>query len=179
MSKWYIEKGPQSDVVASCRVRLARNFSNYPFPSRMDTPQSTEVIKRVKKVLIDDTSGKDFMFVDIQDLDPINKQALMEKHLISPNLLESEIKSGVIISKDEKVSIMINEEDHLRIQCMFAGLQIEEAWQLCNRIDGIIEKKIDFAFDRDYGYLTCCPTNIGTGMRASVMLHLPALTKTG
>lgn len=180
MAKWYIEKGPQSDVVVSCRVRLARNFDNYSFPSRLSKEQSREIVERVKNALLcDDKMGREFLFVDIHELDPISKQSLVEKHLISPNLLESKIQSGVVISKDEKISIMVNEEDHLRIQCLFPGMQIENAWKLCDKVDSVIEEKIDYAYDEDYGYLTCCPTNVGTGMRASVMLHLPALTMTG
>jgi protein arginine kinase len=180
VTKRYIEKGLQSDVVLSCRVRLARNFADYPFPSRLGREQSMEIVDKVKAAIKDNKeSSKEFLYVDMHELDPISKQALVEKHLISPNLAESTIESGAAISKDERVSIMVNEEDHLRIQCIFPGMQIEKAWDMCNRIDGIFEKKISYAFDKDYGYLTCCPTNVGTGMRASVMLHLPALTITG
>ena len=104
---------------------------------------------------------------------------MVERHLISPDLAERQGESGAIMSKDEKISIMINEEDHLRMQCIFPGMQLENAWKLCSKLDTLMEQQIDFAFDKQYGYLTCCPTNVGTGMRASAMLHLPALVMTG
>lgn len=177
---WYIDAGPESDVVLSSRIRLARNFKDYPFPSRMNNGQAAEIIDKTKNVIFEnDAIKKDFLFLRMQDLTPIDKQAMVEKHLISRELAESQGKSGVIVSKDEKVSIMVNEEDHLRIQCLFSGLQIDDTWELCNKIDDLLEKEIDYAFSKDYGYLTCCPTNIGTGIRASLLLHLPALSMTG
>jgi protein arginine kinase len=178
LSRWYIDKGPQGDVAVSSRVRLARNFENIPFHSMMDEAQALEVENRVKKAFLED-SGKKYSFIDMQDIDPVNRQVLVEKHLISPNLAERRRGSAVILSDDESISVMVNEEDHLRIQCMFPGLQLEKAWELCDRIDVFLEERIDYAFDKELGYLTCCPTNIGTGMRASVMLHLPALIQTG
>ncbi|RCX09981.1 protein arginine kinase [Anaerobacterium chartisolvens] len=181
MGRWYIDKGPESDVVISSRVRLARNFRKYPFPSKLDKEQGGRVLEEVKDAVFNSNStlAGDVTFIDIKALNPIEKQSLVEKHLISPELAENGRESGLLISRDEKISIMINEEDHLRIQCMFSGMQISDAWKLCNNIDLLLESKIDFAFSRQYGYLTCCPTNIGTGIRASVMLHLPGLVMTG
>ena len=181
MAGWYIEKGPESDVVMSSRVRLARNFKDYPFPFRMDRTQGANVLARAKDAILSSNSAiaKDFLFVDIKNLNSIDRQAMVERHLISPDLAESQGESGALVSKDEKISIMINEEDHLRMQCMFPGMQLESAWELCNRIDTLMEERVDFAFDSKYGYLTCCPTNVGTGIRASTMLHLPALIMTG
>lgn len=180
MAGWYIEKGPESDVVISSRVRFARNFKGYPFPAKMDTIQSEKVLTQVKNSIHNIEGMVDGMsYMDITNLDNIDKQALVEKHLISQELAGEKKQSGVVISKDEKISIMVNEEDHLRIQCLFPGMQVESAWKLCNAIDSGLESEIDFAFNNEYGYLTCCPTNIGTGMRASVMLHLPALVMTG
>lgn len=170
-----IKKGSESDVVISSRVRLARNFDDYPFPFKMNDEQSGEVLNRVKDAILDDS----FVFIDIQDLNAVEKQALVEKHLISPDIVEKRGKSGVLISKDERISIMANEEDHLRIQSLFSGLELNKARQLCDEIDMRLEEKNDFAYSNDFGYLTCCPTNVGTGMRASVMLHLPALVMTG
>lgn len=181
MGRWYIDKGPESDVVVSSRVRLARNFKEYPFPYRMTKEQAENVLSRVKDVIQGSSSSatKNFVYMNMQELPPVERQILMEKHLISPNLLESRVSSAAIISKDEKISVMVNEEDHLRIQCLFPGLQLNKAWNLCGKLDTLLEEKIDFAFSKQYGYLTCCSTNIGTGIRASAMLHLPALTMTG
>jgi protein arginine kinase len=181
MKEWYIKNGPESDVVMSTRIRLARNFNDFPFPSRMNSEDGEKVLNKVKEAVFGRSSaiGENFQFEDIRKMDPIQRQALVEKHLISPDLAESQANGGVILSDDEKISIMINEEDHLRIQCLFAGLQLKEAWDLCNKIDNLLEETIDYAFDERFGYLTCCPTNIGTGIRASAMLHLPALVMTG
>lgn len=174
------EKAPETDVVISSRVRLARNLKDYPFPFRMEKEQGAEVLGKVRdSILGSDPSAKKYKFLDVKKINPIDKQSLVEKHLISPDLAESQRESGIILSNDEKISIMINEEDHLRIQCIFPGMQIENAWKLCSNIDNLLEEKMDFAFDDRYGYLTCCPTNLGTGIRASVMLHLPALVMTG
>lgn len=181
MTGWYVEKGPEPDVVISSRVRLARNLEKYPFPFRLTAEQGASVLTEIKEAVFssNDAMAKNFFFADMKSMNPVEKQVMVEKHLISPNMAESHKENGVIVSKDEKISIMINEEDHLRIQCMFSGMQIESAWQLCSKVDTLLEEKLDFAFNDNYGYLTCCPTNIGTGIRASVMLHLPALTMTG
>lgn len=180
MRGWYIESGPESDVVVSSRVRLARNFKDFPFPFRMKEDDEEAVQKRAKEIMVEKENNIDkFEFIDMQKLSPVERQMLVEKHLISSELAGSQMKSGVILSSDEKVSIMVNEEDHLRIQCLFPGMQLDSAWNLCNDIDNIFEESTDFAFDENLGYLTSCPTNIGTGIRASAMLHLPALTMTG
>lgn len=180
MEGWYIEKGPESDVVMSSRVRLARNFKDYPFPFKMNKEDGEKVIEKVKDAVFNSSySEGDFEFKDMQKMSLIDKQVLVEKHLISPNLVAGRTGSAAIISRDEKISIMINEEDHLRIQCLFSGLQLDKAWGLCNKIDSLLEENIDYSFNETLGYLTCCPTNVGTGIRASAMLHLPALTMTG
>ena len=181
MAGWYIEKGPESDVVISSRVRFARNFKGFPFPAKMNPEQSIKVLEEVKKSIFNDENAlvMEMAFVDINHLNSTDKQAMVEKHLISREMAYLQNHRGVLLSKDEKISIMINEEDHLRIQCLFSGMQIKSAWKLCDGIDNILDRKIEYAFNKDYGYLTCCPTNIGTGMRASVMLHLPALVMTG
>ena len=168
------------EAVISSRVRLARNLEDLPFPCRNTAEQAKEVAARVKDAVFGSGAMADkFVYVDIRELNPIDRQALVEKHLISPEMLEEKKETGAIISKDEKVSIMINEEDHLRIQCLFQGMQLNKAWQLCDKINTLLEEKLDFAFSGNYGYLNSCPTNAGTGMRASVMLHLPALVMTG
>ncbi len=180
MESWYIEKGPESDVVMSSRVRLARNFKDFPFPFKMSREEGEKVVQKVKDAIFNSSiATTDFEFKDMQKLNPVDKQVMVEKHLISPNLAAGRVESAAIISGDEKISIMINEEDHLRIQCLFSGLQLDKAWDLCNKIDSLLEENIDYSFSEKFGYLTCCPTNVGTGIRASAMLHLPALTMTG
>ncbi|NJD01911.1 MAG: protein arginine kinase [Ruminiclostridium sp.] len=171
----------EAQIAISSRVRLARNIDGIPFPTRMNAGQDETIINRVWESISQSSEAvsKNLVLMKIGRLDPIDRQILVEKHIISPDLGESKRESAVIISRDEKISIMINEEDHLRIQCIFPGMQLDDAWQLCNKLDVLLEEKIDFAFDKKLGYLTCCPTNVGTGIRASVMLHLPALGMTG
>jgi protein arginine kinase len=178
---WYLEEGPNNDVVISSRVRLARNINDYPFPIKMTPSQGKYVIDRVKAVLLNNRTfeKENLSFFDMKEIDTIEKQALVEEHLISPELAEKQTDCGAIISNNENISIMINEEDHLRIQSLLPGMQIDKSGEICAKIDEVLEKKIEFAFSSNYGYLSCCPTNIGTGMRASFMLHLPALTLTG
>lgn len=176
-----IQSIPEADVAISSRIRLARNLADYPFTTRMKQAQSAEILKKVKDALISDegTVKQRFSYVELQTLTPLERQLLAEKHLISPDFAHGDINRAVILSEDERISIMVNEEDHLRLQSIFPGMQIREAWDLCNNLDTKLEEKLDFAFDKNIGYLTCCPTNTGTGIRASAMLHLPALSMTG
>lgn len=178
MPKWIDGEGPQNDIIISSRIRLARNLDEFPFPVALTTEKSREVIKRVSDtILAGNTILKDdFKLTQMNEISNGDKQVLIEKHLISPSLVETSNKSGVMINSDESVSIMINEEDHIRIQCLFPGFQLKETWDLANKIDDIIEEEAKYAFDENVGYLTSCPTNVGTGIRASVMIHLPALT---
>ena len=181
MSGWYYEKGPESDVVISSRVRLARNLKDYPFPVRMTEEQRNAVIEQTRAAMMDSKKEleRKFLFYDIGKISTVDKQSMVERHLISPDFIENAGLKGLVISEDESISVMINEEDHLRVQSLFPGMQIDKAWELCSKVDTILEKKLNIAYDSKYGYLTCCPTNIGTGIRASAMLHLPALTMTG
>jgi len=181
MSRWYIDKGPDSDVVISSRVRLARNFEAYPFPHKSSREEQLKVIQETIDALVkDDAEFQEcFRFIPITRLNEADRLELVEKHLISKELAESKIESGLILSNDEQISIMINEEDHLRIQCLASGMQLEKAFEICNYLDNQLSHKINFAFSDALGYLTSCPTNIGTAIRASLMLHLPALTMTG
>ncbi|MEZ0536194.1 protein arginine kinase [Caldicellulosiruptoraceae bacterium PP1] len=166
------------EIVLSSRVRLARNLSDVPFTQKMNDYDASVVINKVKDVL-NNNKSRIYKFLEIQDLNKIKKQVLIERHLISPNLASSKIKSAVAIDESETISIMINEEDHLRIQALYQGSNIEKAWQDANEVDDILEKNLPFAYDEMWGYLTSCPTNVGTGLRASFMLHLPALTLLG
>lgn len=178
---WYLDKGPENDVVLSSRVRLARNLKNYPFPSKM-TQESAEVAySKVKETILNASSNlsKEFSYIGMNELTDVDKVTLLEKHLVSVDLIKNSPKSGILMSKDENLSIMLNEEDHIRIQSILPGMQLNQAWELADKIDNIIEEKIEYAFNENYGYLTSCPTNVGTGMRASVMVHLPSLSMIG
>jgi len=181
MASWYIESGSESDVVFSTRVRLARNLKEFPFPTRMTKEQSSKIVNMVTETLADrsEWARKNFQYFGINGLSPVDKYTLVEKHIISPKIIETKLDAGVLVSKDEKISIMINEEDHLRIQCMGEGLQLEKTYEDCVNIDKLLNESIEYAFDERLGYLTSCPTNLGTGIRFSIMLHLPALTITG
>jgi protein arginine kinase len=180
MTAWYIEKGPDGDVVMSSRVRLARNLANYPFPMRMTKEQEISVVNNIRQAVSDiDKIADKIFYLELDDLNPVERMTFVEKHLVSHEFANSKRKKGVIIDSEEKISIMINEEDHLRIQYMASGMQLENVLEKCMQIDDAFEQKLSYAFDSNYGYLTSCPTNVGTGLRASVMLHLPALTITG
>lgn len=180
LSDWMRGVGPDSDVVISSRVRVARNLRQQPFPMLATSQQATEVLDQLTEVARSgmlDTFGN-FDTILLSDLSELDKRVLVEKHLISPNLANDSRGGAVILSDNEAVSIMINEEDHLRIQCLYPGFQIGEAWTVAGGIDDIYEEAADYAFDEKRGYLTTCPTNVGTGIRASVMMHLPALVLT-
>ncbi len=161
-------------VVLSSRVRLARNLKGLPFPNSMTAAQVQELIEKVDGAI---NGNKDFLLLKMKELPPRERQMLVERHLISPDLARS--AGAALINKDETLSIMIGEEDHLRIQCMLAGEQLEKADELCAALDNALSRQLEYAFDQDLGYLTACPTNVGTGMRASMMVHLPALALAG
>lgn len=180
VSSWMSAEGPDSDIVLSSRIRLARNIDKFKYPTLFSNEEALEVIetinKRIKIGSFTNTGAMDLLIMD--NLQPLQKRVLVEKHLISPNLAEASNHGACLLSENEEVSIMINEEDHIRIQCLFSGLQLQEALNMANEIDDWIEEYIDYAFDEQVGYLTSCPTNVGTGLRASVMMHLPALVLT-
>ena len=181
-TKWMEGKGPYASIVISSRVRLARNLNEYNFPHLQDEKSGREVMELAKDALTckevqQQVEGIDF--VSLEDLSPLDRLILVEKHLISPQLAEDErLQCGLALSEDEAVSVMVNEEDHLRIQVLFPALQLKESWSLASQVDDLLESRLDYAFDEQYGYLTCCPTNVGTGLRASVMMHLPAIAMT-
>lgn len=180
LSKWMEATGPASDIVLSSRVRLARNIEGLPFPHLMSEEQVEQVIKLVEAAVRELNLMGVAPKVELYRLGtaaPLDREVLVEKHLISPHHAR-ESRAAVAISDDEAISIMVNEEDHLRIQCLFPGLQLDEAWKLASRVDDALEQKITYAFSEKRGYLTACPTNIGTGIRASVMMHLPGLVLT-
>ncbi len=178
MSKWYIEKGDQGDVVLSTRIRLARNLDEFPFPSRLDAEGKNRVNSLIKTALFENDS-KDFSYIEMKDLTRRQAVSLAERHLISPEFAAKKDGSALMLSGDEGVSIMLCEEDHIRLQVMKAGLALEEAFDIADKLDSLLDSRLSYAFDDRIGYLTACPTNLGTAMRASVMLHLPALTRCG
>ena len=172
---WY--KNNNESTVISTRIRLARNLEGVPFPASLkDKKPVTEKI-RDSILKSNSTLSSDFTFTDLDTLSEQSKVSLAEEHLISPQMLDGNGKS-VLINKDKTMSIMLMEEDHIRLQVIKAGLALDEAYDTADKIDDVIEESLDFAFDEKFGYLTACPTNAGTGLRASVMMHLPALTMT-
>ncbi|MCA1032732.1 protein arginine kinase [Bacillus timonensis] len=180
ISSWMNQEGPNSDIVLSSRIRLARNIENSLFPTVASNEDSQNIIQliqdRFSSKKISDIGKLELL--KMNELQPIEKRVLVEKHLISPHLAEDSTLGACLLSENEEVSIMINEEDHIRIQCLFPGFQLTNALTVANEIDDWIEQEVDYAFDEKRGYLTSCPTNVGTGLRASVMMHLPALVLT-
>ncbi|MDD3693315.1 MAG: protein arginine kinase [Oscillospiraceae bacterium] len=174
-AKWYQKSGNQGDVVISTRVRLARNLSGVPFPSELSTERKREVAMRVRDAIKADEKSSDFDYLEMSNMAARDALSMVERHLISPEFSQCKEGSSVLLKKDESISIMINEEDHLRIQVMRPGLDLDEAYRTADSIDDYLDSRLEFAFDDRLGYLTQCPTNLGTGMRASIMLHLPAL----
>ncbi|WNS80782.1 protein arginine kinase [Domibacillus sp. DTU_2020_1001157_1_SI_ALB_TIR_016] len=172
---WMSGTGPDSDVVLSTRIRLARNLENVPFPTILSMERAKEVVDQINKSASESLSLE---LLKMEDISQLHKRVLVEKHLISPYLAETSLYGAVLISEQEDVSIMVNEEDHLRIQCLASGLQLHETLEKANQIDDVIEGRVPYAFDEKMGYLTACPTNVGTGLRASVMIHLPGLVLT-
>jgi protein arginine kinase len=180
LSEWMKGKGPDSDVVISSRVRLARNLQEFPYPMLATPIQAEEILVTVSKILKDPQFQKisHFSWISLSQLTELEKMILVEKHLISPNLANDSKHGGVILNDHQSISIMVNEEDHIRIQCLSDGFQLQETWDQANQIDDIFESQLNYGYDEKRGYLTCCPTNVGTGIRASVMMHLPALVLT-
>jgi protein arginine kinase len=176
--EWMASGGPMNDVVISSRIRLARNVANYRFLSKASREERRQIERTVSEAIAASSLGKQTFYVDIDKTDPLDRQLLVERHLISRQHAEAEGNRGVAINPNETVALMINEEDHLRIQVLRRGMNLDEAWSEIVEIDHALESLIDFAFHRQYGYLTACPTNVGTGLRVSVMLHLPALKLT-
>ncbi len=179
ISQWFDGTGPGADIVISSRIRLARNLAGYEFLSCLTNPRQGEVLKKLKEALLSLDLGEAVFFVDIDASSALEQDVLVERHLISRQHARGKGPRGVVIAPSESFTAMINEEDHLRIQVFKTGLQLKECWQQIDRIDSSMEQKVSYAFNAEYGYLTACPTNVGTGIRVSVMLHLPALKMTG
>ena len=176
--EWLRGSGPESDIVISSRIRLARNLAEFPFISRATAADRAEIERMLRERVMRAPGAAELVYFDVNKLEGIDRQFLVERQLISREHAEAEGARGVAIDPQERVSLMINEEDHLRIQVMHSGLNLEAAWEQINAIDDLVESQVTYAFNDRLGYLTACPTNVGTGMRVSVMLHLPALVIT-
>ncbi len=172
---WY--ENNNNDIIISTRIRLARNIDGVPFPNALT--DKSPVTEKIKDAVFSGSSvlAKEFTCTSLDNMSATEKQAMAEEHLISFDMLSGDQKT-VLISKDKTMSIMLMEEDHIRLQIIKSGYAIDEAFDIANKIDDVLEERLKFAFDENWGYLTACPTNTGTGMRASVMMHLPALSKT-
>ncbi len=177
--EWLRGSGPMSEVVISSRVRLARNVKGYPFLTCASRAQRRELENRIRDTILDAELAPQTLYVDLEQASDVDRELLVERHLISKHQAAAEGARGVAIGQDENLSIMVNEEDHLRLQVLRSGLQLDEAWEQINHVDDVLEEELEFAYHNRFGYLTACPTNIGTGIRVSVMLHLPALKLTG
>ena len=175
--EWLRGEGTRSDIVISSRVRLARNLAGYPFLSRATDEQKGEIVQRVHPSLDGLKLGTRPHYIDMADANEILGGFLVERHLISRELQHGRGPRGVAFGSDEVVSVMVNEEDHLRIQAIRSSLSLEEAYEVAVQVDRALERDLDFAASTRWGYLTACPTNVGTGLRASVMLHLPAMVQ--
>lgn len=175
---WLQGTGPESKIVVSTRVRLARNLAAYPFTSRATHFQKGEIEGLFKDKIGQLTCQPPLEYFSLANIPALDRQVLFERHLISRDMASGDGPRGVAFNRGESVSIMVNEEDHLRLQVMRSGLDLQRAWELIDELDDQLETKVAYSFSDEFGYLTACPTNVGTGMRASVMLHLPALEHT-
>ena len=176
--EWLRGTGPESDIVISTRIRLARNLAAFPFCNRASGYQKGEIETLLRDHIARLELEPRLAYVTLPSLSSLDRQFLVERQLISRELASADGPRGVALVPQETVSLMVNEEDHLRLQVMRSGFAIDEAWQQIDRVDDLLEQRVSYAFSDDFGYLTACPTNVGTGMRSSVMLHLPALEYT-
>lgn len=172
MANWYLQNGKDSDVVISSRVRLARNLADFPFKDKAKQEDLEQILKKIKEIV--PSIGYGLKYIELRNIDNITKLTLIENHLISPEFATNK-KGAILINDEENICIMINEEDHIRIQVFSSGQELEELLNLAIEIDEKIDGLVTYATNERYGYLTSCPTNVGTGLRASVMVHLPAL----
>ena len=173
--EWLSGSGPHDQIVVSSRVRLARNLKGKPFPGWAKKAERVAVLEEIRSAVEGLPEMENSFSERLEDLSPLEKQVLMERHLISREHAARGAGSAVVMNPEQTLSFMINEEDHLRMQAIRAGLQLEEVYAMINRTDSELEETLDFAFHDELGYLTACPTNVGTGMRASAMMHLPGL----
>jgi protein arginine kinase len=176
--EWLRGDGPLHEIVISTRIRLARNVSGYAFLSRADADTRTEIAETIQAAVRRGRGLDEFVQLDVEGLEDLDRTLLVERHLISRQHADSSGARRLAFNRRESAALMINEEDHLRMQVLRSGLQLDEAWEHINAIDDALDEQLEYAFHPRYGYLTACPTNVGTGIRVSVMLHLPALRLT-
>lgn len=178
MMKWYERVDRERPAVISSRIRLVRNWNQYVFPSRLTPDAGEEMIRQLKYGLreLGTADGRDYEYEDLQKLSELDKKALRERRVINSTIAAKKAPAGLILSEEEDAGIVLNGTDHIRIQLLSAGMHLEELWKQADRIDDFINEKFEYAFDEKYGYLTSFPTNMGTGLRASVILHLPSLS---
>ena len=176
--EWLRGTGPESDIVMSSRIRLARNLADYPFIRRCNDIDKANIESTVRERLIANQNLSNIDFINVAELNLLDRQLLVERQLISRELANSEGARSVAIDEPEQLSLIVNEEDHMRLQVIKSGLDLGGAWELINHLDNEIESKLTYAYSQQLGYLTACPTNVGTGMRVSVLVHLPALVIT-
>lgn len=181
MGYWFNEIGNEGDIAVSTRVRLARNINGYPFPSRMTDDMREQINDKIKNAITNSNTpfSRTLSYIAMKDIPENERYAMVERHIISPEFVSNCENKAIIISEDESISVMIGEEDHIRIQVILSGLQLENAYDIAERLDTLLCDTLDIAFDENLGFLTECPTNLGTGLRASLMLHLPVLESTG
>ena len=172
---WWKGEGPHADMVLSTRIRLARNLREVPFTHRARDEQLQGVLSSVTGAAQGSALLSGGLLLKMQDCSAVERQVLVERHLVSHELGDGARPRGIYVAPDDRVSIMINEEDHLRLQSLTPGFQLAEAWSLADRADDDLDQSLEYAFSDEIGYLTACPTNAGTGLRASVLIHLPAL----
>jgi protein arginine kinase len=175
---WLSGEGPDSFAVLSSRIRLARNIADFPFPTSADTESREKILDFISPTFDKVSSLDDGNFLQISGIDNLSQRFLMERHLISPEFMRGGSGRGIFVDDHEKISIMLNEEDHIRLQVISSGMSLNECWEIANRIDDELSQLIEYDFNNKFGYLTSCPTNVGTGLRASVLIHLPGLVHT-
>ncbi|MCL1843124.1 MAG: protein arginine kinase [Defluviitaleaceae bacterium] len=174
---WYREKITDENEILSSRIRLARNIKKYPFRLKLSAEDAGAMVTEATDAVSNTQNSLLFRNLDIESLGKTEQSVFLEKHIVSPEFLGGNLPKGLLISDDQNVSVMLNEEDHVRIQSIKPGEGLAGAYETARHIDDLIEERVEFAFHTDYGYLTACPTNTGTGLRASYMIHLPCLSK--
>lgn len=177
MDNWIHTSDGNSDIVLSSRIRLARNLSDFVYPHKISNEEGRKIVKVIEQVLQD--KELKYNIYRLWEMDPLDRITYLEKYLISNKLILNNEKSAFVTNENETISLMINEEDHIRLQCITNGFNLEETYKCAQELDDLIEDNLEYAFDEKLGYITACPTNLGTGLRASVMMHLPVLTMNG
>jgi protein arginine kinase len=176
---WLKSGENDSGVIISSRVRLARNLENRLFPGKADPPERMQLREEIRNAAASVNFFGDASFFVMEDLTEIDRQVLVERRLISPDLSDQQTGAGVMVGHNQSLDLMINEEDHIRMQSLLSGLDLIEAFRIADQVDDRLQEKLGMAFSREWGFLTCCPSNLGTGLRASLLIHLPALIRTG